>query len=167
MFELKYALPVVVAPPDIVRPPVAVPLPIVEDASEYIPLVNPMSVDVEFAFVEPNRVLVNGKADAVNVLLPIQVPAIAKHPAVRFIPPAVENVEVAVEKFIPPVFPTESIELGEVVPRPKNPFLFIVIAEIVDVARESDEVAINRLPLFDENTQCFRFVCAAISVRAS
>ena len=78
-----YILPVVVAPPDIVRPPVAVPLPIVEDASEYIPLVNPMSVDVEFAFVEPNRVFVNGNGEptaipsdevAVNVYPPKALP---------------------------------------------------------------------------------------------
>lgn len=48
-FDPKYALPVVVAPPEIVRPPACVPLPIVEEAVAPIPCVKMVSVDVEFA----------------------------------------------------------------------------------------------------------------------
>ncbi len=61
-FPAKYAFPVVVAPPDTVRPVVCPPAPIVDEAREYIPFVNPMSVDVEFAFVDPNVVEVKGKS---------------------------------------------------------------------------------------------------------
>ena len=52
---------------------------------------------------------------------PTQVPFIAKHPPVRLIPPVVLNVEVAVEKLMPPVLPTERSEPGVVVPIPKRP----------------------------------------------
>ena len=63
----KYALPVVVAPPEIVRPVICVPPPMVDEASAYIPLLNPMSVDVEFAFVEPKVVGVNGNAFVADI----------------------------------------------------------------------------------------------------
>ena len=48
-------------------------------------------------------------------------PAFAKHPAARLMPPVVENVEVAVEKLMPLVLPTESKEPGVVVPMPTLP----------------------------------------------
>ena len=51
---------VVEAVPEIVRPPAAVPSPIVELASAYIPLLKPISVEVAFALVEPKVVGVNG-----------------------------------------------------------------------------------------------------------
>ena len=74
-----------------------------------------MSVDVEFAFVEPNRVGVNGKEkdkpDEV-VFDPKHTPLTAKHPDARLIPPAPENDEVAVDKLIPAVSPKDSIVLG-------------------------------------------------------
>jgi hypothetical protein len=130
-----------------------------------------MSVDVELAFVEPNRVLVNGNEkeleDDVVVVLPTHTPLTAKHPDARLIPPVPENEEVAVEKLMPAVSPMANIVLGEVVPIPRKPFLFTVRADIDDVAKESDDVAMNRLPLFDENIQCFRFDCAAVSVSAN
>jgi hypothetical protein len=62
---------------------------------------------------------------------PTHVPAIAKHPPVRLIPPVDENVEVAVEKLIPFVFPTESSEPGEVVPIPTLPEEFILSASLL------------------------------------
>lgn len=53
--------------------------------------------------------------------LPMHVPAIAKHPAARFMPPVEEKVEVPVEKLMPLVFPMESREPGVVEPMPTLP----------------------------------------------
>ena len=48
-----------------------------------------------------------------------QVPPIAKQPAARLMPPVLLNVEVAVEKLMPFVFPTERREPGVVVEMPR------------------------------------------------
>ena len=58
----KYAWPVVVAPPFIVRPLACVPPPIVDDASEYKPSVKPMRLEVALLVVPNVSVGVNGKA---------------------------------------------------------------------------------------------------------
>ena len=46
--------------PEMVSPPCAVPLPMVELAREYSPAVKPMRVEVALAFVAPKVVWVNG-----------------------------------------------------------------------------------------------------------
>jgi hypothetical protein len=53
--------PVVVAPPKMVRPEIAVPPPMVLDAVAYIPLLNPMRVEVALDAVVPKVDGVNGK----------------------------------------------------------------------------------------------------------
>jgi hypothetical protein len=50
-----------------------------------------------------------------------QLPLIAKQPAARLMPPVVENDEVAVEKLMPLVLPTERSEPGLLVPMPTLP----------------------------------------------
>ena len=57
-FPPKYAIPVVVAPPETVRPPACVPLPIVEDAVAMRPWVMMRRVEVEL----PSVPGVHGKA---------------------------------------------------------------------------------------------------------
>ena len=56
------AKPVVVELPEMVRPPAPVPLPIVEDASEYNPALKPMSVEVALDAEVPKVDAVNGYA---------------------------------------------------------------------------------------------------------
>ena len=132
IFPPKYELPVVVAPPDIVRPPACVPSPMVDDASEYIPLVKPMSVDVEFAFVAPNSVLVNGKSaptppDGHDVLQSVDIHIEFADIAVVDANGKVEVVDVVAVKYEPTTWPTtESFAYGDDVPIPTRP-IFVTL----------------------------------------
>lgn len=68
----------------------------------------------------------------------IHVPPTAKHPFERLIPPVDENDEVAVEKLIPFVLPSERREPGVVDAMPRNPLGFTVISAEVEVAPASE-----------------------------
>ena len=81
MLVAKYAQPVVVALPLIVRP--FVPLPIVEEALEITPFVILRS---EEKILLPEKVLLSERSDEEALLLGRQVPLMAKQPWVMFRP---------------------------------------------------------------------------------
>jgi hypothetical protein len=120
-FEAKYALRVVVAPPEIVRPPAWVPLPIVDEAVTRMPLLNLLRT--------PENVLVSPRSVDEALLpepLPTHAPLIAKQPPEMLMPPVELNVDVAVEKLMPFVLPMARSEPGVVEPMPTFP-LFVTM----------------------------------------
>lgn len=112
---------------DPVRLPVKYPLPTTEKLVNgevveipMLPLVEMKREEVPIALFVPEKyatcpVVPESRNDVEFVR---QLPPIEKHPVARLIPPVVEKVDVAVEKLIPFVSPTERSEPGDVVPIP-------------------------------------------------
>ncbi len=76
---------------------------------------------------------------------PMQVPAIAKQPCVRLIPPVVEKVEVASPKLMPVVLPIEKREPGEVVATPISAVVKSIAPRVVVVATRVPNIVLPML----------------------